>query len=86
MVKGPQSAFPFPSVKEATSRSAESIALNALDDLRRSGTKEMTCRGSSASTEMSYSLNIKGNYERRYQTKKWEVSPKLPIYGHYHER
>jgi hypothetical protein len=63
MVRGPQSAIPLPSVNEATSRSAESIALNVLEDLRRSGTKEMTCRGSSASTEMSYSLTIKSHYK-----------------------
>jgi hypothetical protein len=64
MVRGPQSAIPLPSVNEITSRSAESIALNVLDDLRRSGTKEMTCRGSSASTEISYSLTIESNFKR----------------------
>jgi hypothetical protein len=35
-----------------------------VDDLRRSGTKEMTCKGSSASTEMSYSLAIESNHEK----------------------
>jgi hypothetical protein len=58
MVNGPQSAFPLPSVNDATSRSAASTALNVFDDLRRSGTKETTCKGSSASTEMSYSLSL----------------------------
>src|SRR6266404_3962087 len=57
MVKGPQSAFPLPRVNDATSRSAASTALNDLFGLR-SGTKETTCRGSSASTEMSYSLDM----------------------------
>ena len=69
MVRGPQSAIPLPRVNEATSRSAESIALNVMDDLRRSGTKEMTCKGSSASTEISYSLTIESNYKKRHWVK-----------------
>lgn len=55
-VKGPQSAFPFPRVKEVTSRSAGSWAMKDL--VFFSGKKESTCCGSSESTEMSYSLEL----------------------------
>lgn len=54
-VNGPQSAAPFPRVKEVTSRSVGSWARKLLD-ARRSGMNDIVCCGSSASTEISYSL------------------------------
>jgi hypothetical protein len=54
MVRGPQSALPFPRVKDATSLSALSTAMN--DFVFLSGTKDTTCWGSSVSLDISYSL------------------------------
>lgn len=55
-VSGPQSAAPFPRVKEAISRSVQSRARKLLE-ARRSGMNDIVCCGSSASSEMSYSLH-----------------------------
>lgn len=77
-LSGPQSAWPFPRVKEATSRSEASSATN--DFVFFSGTNASTCCGSSVSTAMSYSLfEILVTHQRTSPLK----VPQFPIRCHY---